>query len=923
MEHEPLRLIEDCLPLDLISERAAREKRVGSLSALHIWWGRKPQVAVRAAIYAALAPAPTDQTQRAAYLRQLDALCAIDVPEGVLIQARRQLAEIHRERVRAQGAGAVPLVVDLFAGGGTIPLEALRLGCATVAGDLNPVAYLIQRCTLDFPQRYPGIGNQVRNWGRRLVTKTRRAVAHLFPAVPLPHNGQAIPLPLGGAHAQEFIPDAYLWTRTVSCPDPGCGASVPLTQTTMLAERGRRIVALRMEPQNDRRRVRFTLVEADTAAALGFATDELSSRGNARCVCCGATVDSSYVKRQGTQGRMGEQLMAMVGRAARGQPRTYIAGADVPAHLIPDLAQLRDEVATFGAELGLTLPDELIYSGDARAFTTHLYGLQRFGDLFTGRQGLVLLHTTHQLRLLHQEMLAEGLDDEQARVVSTYLALLINKLADLNSSICRWIPSSESVANTFARQAIPMTWNFAEIYPFGDGWGNLDNALTRMADLIDTLERVPAVGNVQRSSAHRSGLPDACADAVISDPPYYDNVPYADLSDYFYVWLKRSIGQLYPEHFGTDLTPKKQEAYVCPARHNGDAASAQEFYRDIIKQSLEEAHRILRPGAPLVLIYAHKTTAGWASIVDALRLAGFVVSEAWPISTESSERLRAQNSAALASSIFIVARKRGLALVGNYTRDVLPELEATVRERVQTLSAAGISGADLVIATVGAGLRAYTRYVRVERDNGDELLAGTFLDEVQRAALAAILEHVVGMDGAGVSAVDPISQYYVLARYQYGAAAVDFDEANVLARGLGVELDGAGSLTRGAAPLLAKAKKQVQLQDYRARGSSRELGLNTTGPTPLIDVLHRLLWLNDHQPTAIPPFLAATRPNVGSLRLVAEALAGRRLAAEPAPGTARDDRTDEQRAIGRLLPVWRRVVEPSQPTSFQLRFNEE
>lgn len=371
------------------------------------------------------------------------------------------------------------------------------------------------------------------------------------------------------------------------------------------------------------------------------------------------------------------------------------------------------------------------------------------------------------------------------------------------------------------------------------------------------------------------------------------------------------------------MTPKKQEAYVCPARHNGDTEAAQQFYQHIIRQSLEEAHRILRPGTPLVLIYAHKTTAGWASIVDALRLAGFVVTEAWPINTESSERLRAQNSAALASSIFIVARKRSEARIGNYTRDVLPELDATVRERVQTLSVAGITGADLVIATVGAGLRAYTRYIRVERDNGDELGATTFLDEVQRAALNAILEHVVGMDGAGVSSVDPISQYYVLARYQYGAVAVDFDEANVLARGLGVELDGAGSLTSGANPLLAKEKKQVQLRDYRARGASRDLGLGDREAAPLIDVLQRLLWLNDYQPGAIPQFMSAARVDTTSLRLVAEALAGRRLAAEPAPGIARDDRTDEQRAIGRILPVWRRVVEQGQRTQLQLGLSEE
>jgi putative DNA methylase len=395
----------------------------------------------------------------------------------------------------------------------------------------------------------------------------------------------------------------------------------------------------------------------------------------------------------------------------------------------------------------------------------------------------------------------------------------------------------------------------------------------------------------------------------VTDPPYYDNVPYADLSDFFYIWLKRSIGHLYPEHFGSTLTPKKWEAYVSPARHNGDQAAATAFYKEIIQQSLEEAHRILKPSAPLVLVYAHKTTAGWASIVDALRLANFMVTEAWPINTESRGRVRAQNSAALASSIFIVARKRTTAAIGNYTRDVLPELSATIRERVMTLTTAGIGGADLVIATVGAGLRAYTRFAQVELDNGDTLDASTFLEEVQRAALSTILEHVVGLDQSGVAKVDRVSQYYVLARYQYGAAEIDFDDANVLARGIGVELDGPGALTSGSAPPVVKSKQIVRLQDYQQRGATRDLGVSDTGAAPLIDIIHRLLWLNEHQPTAVPAFLARSRPDTGCLRMVAEALAGRRLAAEPSPGAARDERTEEQRAIGRLLPVWRRVVE--------------
>jgi putative DNA methylase len=471
-----------------------------------------------------------------------------------------------------------------------------------------------------------------------------------------------------------------------------------------------------------------------------------------------------------------------------------------------------------------------------------------------------------------------------------------------------------------------MAWNFAEINPFSDGSGNLYAALDRMVETIGLLTRVPTPAQVSRGPAHSCELPNESVDAVITDPPYYDNVSYADLSDFFYVWLKRSVGQLYPEHFGSPLTPKKWEAIVDPSRHNGNRAAATTFYTEIIQRSLQEVHRVLKPAAPLVLVYAHKTTAGWASVVEALRSSGFMVTEAWPINTESRGRVRAQNSAALTSSIFIVARKRAAATIGNYTRDVLPELLATVRERVQTLTTAGIGGADLVIATVGGGLRAYTRYARVERDNGDELNASIFLEEVQRAALATILEHVVGLDHTGVSAVDATSQYYVLARYQYSATAIDFDDANVLARGVGVELDGSRSLTSGTNPLLAKEQQTVQLRDYRQRGAAHDLGMGGDRPASLIDILQRLLWLNEHQPTAIPQFLTAARPDTSRLKLVAEAIGGRRLAAEPTPGASRDERTEEQKAIGRLLPVWQRVVEePSKryATSTQTTFLKE
>lgn len=318
-----------------------------------------------------------------------------------------------------------------------------------------------------------------------------------------------------------------------------------------------------------------------------------------------------------------------------------------------------------------------------------------------------------------------------------------------------------------------------------------------------------------------------------------------------------------------------------------------------------------------------KLPSGWSTLIDSLRRAGFTITEAWPLDTEMGSRLRGQNSAALASSIFLVSRKRIEAKIGDYAMDVRPELAEIVRDRVKTLMAEGVTGADLVIACIGAGLRAYTQYDRVELPNGDELDANSFLDEVQKEVLEAVLADVLLCDKKGVSAVDKPTQYYILGRYEYGEAIVEFDEANTLARGVGVELDSAGGLTDGIA-LVKKTKNQVQLRDYSERGASEDLGIQKTekqqtfnvksqviGTAPtLIDILHRLLWLAENKPQEIPNFLTLAQPDATQLRLVAQALAGRALTPEAgATEVANSNRTKEQQQIDTLLASWKRVVE--------------
>lgn len=920
------RLIEDFIPIREISAQAAREKsiRKGHISTLHLWWARRPLVAARAAVFASLVAAPENYQKRTCLKKTMIDLCRWEAGETTIKDARRKILEAQRERLNLPADTPLsevppPKVLDMFAGGGAIPLEALRLGCETYAIDLNPVAHIIELCTLVYPQKYgKKLADEVEKWGDWVIENVRAEIGDLYPPIKvgevLPEKFEQTELlpqskPKQLSLAKTLTPVAYLWTRTVKCPNPACGASVPLVRQTWLCKKKGKYVALKVIPNLQTKRVEFEVVEATTEKALGFDPAAGSARGTSTCRHCGTTVKSDAVKEQGKAGKIGQQLMAIVCTNPGSQGKTYLSG-DEYQHYVPDEAAIELRLEQVCQETGLTIPNEPIFSGDTRAFFTHLYGLDNFGKLFTHRQLLALMTFVKWVRLAHEKMMQAGYEEEFGKAIATYLGLMINRVADRASTLCTYDPNptQSGVNHTFTRQALPMLWDFAEGCPIGKSSGSASNSLPWITNFI---RQEASCGNpaiCQRGSAMALPIESESLDAVITDPPYFDSVPYADLSDFFYVWLKRSIGHLYPEHLSGQLTPKKNEAIMEPSRHGGDKAKAAKAYEDMMHKAFCEASRVLKLGGVMVVVYTHKTTSGWVSLTDSLRRAGFTITEAWPLDTEMRTRLRARDSAALASSIFLVARKREKSDVGDYAMDVRPQLAEIVKERVKTLMEEGVTGADLVIACIGAGLRAYTQFDRVELPNGDELDAQTFLDEVQKEVLEAILTDVLLCDKRGVSAVDKPTQYYILGRYEYGEAIVEFDEANTLARGVGVELDGAGGLTDGKLALVKKTKNQVQLRDYSDRGSHEDLGIQKTAhthfnvkPQPLsaaptlIDILHRLLWLAENKPQEIPNFLILAQPDANQLRLVAQALAGRALTSDASLGAI--NASPEQRTL--------------------------
>jgi putative DNA methylase len=902
------RLIEEYLPVRAVSYEATREKllrrRDYHLSMLHLWWARRPLAAARAAVYATLVQAEGPSQDPERLQEFMTALCRWGGTYGSPVEAVARA----REQILAETGGESPKVLDCFAGGGAIPLEVGRLGGQAYALELNPVAYLILLCTLVYPQTFgPSLADDIDKWGAWLRERARDDVGDLYPVIGA-DDGQLSFDGSSGKAAKGLIPVAYLWTRTVPCPNPALPPhELDLVRQTWLVKKpgkgGKAGKFIALRPIVDRARlvVRYEVVSASTADGLSFDPEQGSERGDAACRVCGAAVRADDVKALGKQGKIGRRLMAIaaVRKGARG--KEYLGSVE-SAEVVPDGQEVRARLEALVEATGLTVPDNPLTSGDTRNIWAPLYGLSSAGKLFTDRQLMALLTFCRYVRGAYAEMLAGGMEAERAKAVATFLAMAVDRVADRGSSLCRWNSAGEKTENTYSRQALPMVWDFSETNPFGGSSGDLAAAVEQVAKMARHCAAAGLPAVVMRGSATEP-IPGGPFDAVITDPPYYDNISYADLSDFFYPWLQRSIGHLYPEHLAGPTTPKKKEIVAVPYRFGGDDEAAKRAYDDMMAEVFTRRREELKPGAPLVIVYAHKTYAGWATLVNALRRSGFVVVEAWPLDTEMPTRSKGQGTASLASSIFLVARRRESDGVGDWSA-VHRELQAIVAERVRSLPDLGVSGDDLVVAAIGAGLRAYSRYARVELPNGEELPPERYLEEVQREVIETILADVFGVAKSGITAVDEATQFYVMGRFEFGTSWVEFDRANTLGKGIGVEMSGPRSLLKGRQALLEQEKGKVCLRDFLDRGGAETLGRAEDGAAPpLIDVLHRLLWLAERQPRDLGDFLQQSGADPDRLRLVAQALSGGALS-KKGVGTSPQEHT----AIASLLGSWKHLV---------------
>jgi len=824
------RFIEETFPVKEVGAESSREKNIrhGHISTLHIWWARRPLASSRATNYAALIPAPDNIDE---WNKKRQFIIDFSKWENSLNPA---LIERARKDILKANGGKPPRVLDPFGGGGAIPLEALRLGCETYSNDYNPVAVLIQKCTLEYPQKYGHVEDEQGDWGELSSSKRRNPLLEdvkMWGQWVLEEAKQEI----GRFYPEEedgSIPVGYIWARTIPCQNPTCGSEIPLMRQYWLAKKAKKKVAL--YPYVDGGKVEFKVVgDGYEEIPAGFEPGNGSvARAVATCQVCGSVVDAKTTKKLFRDGLAGQRMVAVVLHSPGVTGKRYRIAVEEDVRIFREAEEcLKVKREKLILEWGMDpVPDEPLPYDPRNIWIINYLPVdeQVFGSLFNSRQKLALINFAEKVRQAYGKILKEGVDSEYAKAVVTYLGLGVDRLTTHLNSLVRWRSDTISFERSFDRQAIPMVWDYGEVNPFSNSRGHWDlNFLLETMKHLSTIS-IPTI--VTQSSATSLTYNDNFFDAIFTDPPYYDNVTYANLSDFFYTLLKRTVGHLYPELFSTPTTPKSSEIISDPYRQGGKEES-KIFFEDMLKKSFQEIHRVLKPDGIAVIVYAHKSTEGWETLVNSLLGSGLIMTGAWPLNTEMKSRLRARESAALASSIYIVARKMQRQPTGFYN-EVQEELKQHLNNKLERLWQEGVGGADFFIAAIGSAIEVFGKYEKVMDYEGNIIRADRMLEDVRRIATDYAVRQILHNGFSGE--ISDLTRFYVLCRWNYGEAKVQFDEARKLAQSCGIDL----ALEWNRSGFISKEKEFIRVLGPQDR-KLEEL----EGSSKLIDVLHRVLLL--------------------------------------------------------------------------------
>ena len=587
------RLIEDYLPLDMINALSEKDKKHPKhpIALVHYWPARRPTPACRAAVYATLVPAVSSLESRAKEGEFLSCLVKDFSPNPTILNEAKR-------RVTEAAGNQVPRILDQFAGRGPIPLEAARLGCEAYAVDYNPVAHLIELCTLVYPQVYGlSLADDVEHWGKKVLRHVERRVEHLYPSVQIPRTDAFLEQlrlfgnPYGNIE-KTAVPVAFIWARTVPCRRPGCDASVPLVRQAWLRKKGGVVASV---PQYDveKEELRWTIVSAASMREVGSLSAQTGA-GEAMCLACSSSVPADYVQECGRTGTLKEVPAAVVVEGHRS--KLYVPP---DCTRLPDMDDLRRSARELADELDVGFPDEP-FQGQFQNIPN--YGFKTYSSTFNGRQLLVMMELVRAIREVRDEMHGEILDPDLTKAIATYLSMMVGRFVNYFMAFCRWQGRDQITIGAIGDQnAMKMVYDYSEINPFARTAGALSLQLDNEVRCIRALSLVQNTCNVERASADKLPFSDEFFDAIITDPPYYGSVFYSDASAIFYVWHKRLIGDLYPEHFALSLPGKRKEAVAQPEVHDGSGERARKFYESLMSKAFLEARRVLKSRAPLVV----------------------------------------------------------------------------------------------------------------------------------------------------------------------------------------------------------------------------------------------------------------------------------------------------------------------------------
>lgn len=801
------KLIEVALPLEKINAESAREKSIrhGHPSTLHLWWARRPLAAARAVIWSSLVDDPsshpekfpTEEAQNAERQRLFHILEDLVVWEN---SNDEQVLEAAKAEILKSTNGNTPALLDPFAGGGAIPLEAQRLGLEAHAHDLNPVAVTINKAMIEIPPRFAGtppinpdarvstmqsswsraqgLAEDVRYYGEWMKQEAYNRIGHLYPKVRVPREQ-------GGGEATVI---AWIWARTVKCPNPACGCEMPLASSFVLSKKKGKEAWI--EPIIEGKHIRYSVRQGKYPPKSENGTKEGKKAKFCCPICKTGVVSGEYSDDEANAGRMSSVLMAVVAEGKHG--RIYLT----PDELEISGLQREIEKCYETNEIEKKVSHAQCRGTFASNAQGRYYGFHEFKDYFTHRQ-LIALTTFSELVAEAQAKaeadavtagmkndhlpLRNGGDGAKAygEAVGVYLAFIISKMADRGSSICSWDSSREGLRNTFGRQAIPMVWDYAEANPFSNSSGCFDNMLDWVTKCIIEFPASAPAEVSQCDAQSDCGLRNIM---ISTDPPYYDNIGYADLSDFFYVWMRQSLKDTHPELFSTMLVPKAEELIATPYRHDGSAEKAKSFFEDGMLSACKQMYQYAREDIPVTIYYAYKqsdsddtgtASSGWETMLSAVVNAGFAITGTWPMRTEMANRSIASGTNALASSIVLVCRKRPEDAPQTTRRNLVNLLRRELRPALKKLQDSNIAPVDLAQSAIGPGMGVFSRFRRVLEADGSVMSV--------RSALQVINEEVDLYFNEQVGSMDAASRFCIDLYTQCAYNNIKYGEAEILA----------------------------------------------------------------------------------------------------------------------------------------------